>query len=143
MGNFDTVTAITDNIQRALEAEGINFSRAVYEDERTVPASLIPLGRIFYAGETFEYSHGQRPKYAEAEFAVRVILNERDPVDRVRSQQKWAHGIREALTVAALNTGDLSSTRLVSRVTTARVDAQTRGSTSAVVCRTLVRYREV
>ena len=65
MANIDTVKSITDNLQTVLEGQGVRFSRKTFEDEKNIPASLIPFGEIFYQGENFEYTHGQKPEYAE------------------------------------------------------------------------------
>ena len=141
MGNFETVRAITDNIRDVLKAEGMHFPRTNQEDEKNIPASLIPLGAVSYTGEAFEYTHGQRPGYMEAGFAVKVLLNERDPVVMTRQQQTWIHRIREALTVDALNTGYLASNKLVSRVTTDSVDVEDKAGKAVLTCRLRVRYR--
>lgn len=142
MGNFDTVTSITENMQRALMAEGVRFPLKTFEDERSIPASLFPFGELFYAGEAFEQTHGERPGYVEAAFLVKVVLNAVDPAGAVRSQQDWVHRVRGALTTEALNTGGLSSARPVSRVTVDRAEVDNTGSTSSVTLRVEVRYRE-
>lgn len=142
MSNFETVSAITDNILGILKATGINFTRKDFDDRKAVPASLMPLGAVFYTGERFESAHGQRPLYAEAEYNIRVLINGRDAEEIIRELQKWAHTVKEALTVDALNTGDLASTKLVCRVTVARVDSENRDDRSALSLRLLVRYRE-
>lgn len=143
MGNFETVKAITDNLQKILQAEGVKFSRKAYDDEKSIPASLIPFGGIFYQGEDFEYTHGQRPGYAEVVFRLRVVLKERSPAGLMRSQQQWVHAIREALTVNALNVGDLASTKYVSRVVIKGVDIENRENFAFLNYTAAIRYREV
>ncbi|MBI5586815.1 MAG: hypothetical protein HY889_00435 [Deltaproteobacteria bacterium] len=143
MSNFDTVRAITDNILGALKTIGINFTRKAFDDDKTVPASLLPLGVVFYAGERFENTCGQRPCYAEAEYNIKVIINARDPEDQVRELQKRAHSIRELLTVGALNVNELAATKLVSRVSVARIDSENHKDRSSLSLRVVVRYREV
>lgn len=144
MSNFDTIQAITDNIQSVLRGQGIDFIRRTFDDLSLVPASGIPLGEIYYRNETFEYTFGERPKYAAASYLVRVILREPDPVDMMRQQQKWAHIVRDALTVPALNTGALAASQLVSRVITDRVEADNTRSDglSAMNYQVSVQYRE-
>ncbi len=142
MTNIDIVRAITDNMQSGLQKEGVRFSRKTYEDEKNVPASLIPFGEVFYQGETFEYTHGQRPGYVEARFVLKVVLKERDPVDMMREEQGWVHRIRGILTVDALNTGALLSGKLVSRVTFTGVEVMNRDYISVLVYRVSLRYRE-
>ncbi len=141
--SFDTIIAITENIRDLLQAKGIKFSHKAYDDVKSVPASLLPLGQIFYAGEAFESPHGERPSYSEAEFAVKVLILEKDPERAVGEQQRWAHNIREALTVNALNTGALAATKRVSRVNVARADAENhKDNLTSLTCKVFVRYRE-
>ena len=143
MTSLDTVKAITENLERVLEGLGIHFSREVSEDRDRIPASLLPSGQIFYRGETFEYTHGQRPGYALAGFVIRVYLRERDGASAVMEQQRWVHGIREALTVDALNTGDIAAAKPVSRVIISKVETENFKNLSAVLFEVQVRYREV
>ncbi|MBI1913036.1 MAG: hypothetical protein HYS21_13700 [Deltaproteobacteria bacterium] len=142
MSNFETVQAITDNLQSVLKKEGIHFSRHSFESEKNIPASLLPLGQIFYLGESFENKFRERPSYIEAEYAIKVIFAERDPEDMIREQQKWAHKIRGALTAAAINTGPLEFSKYVSRVYIARFDAENNRNLSSLACKALIRYRE-
>ncbi|CAG0933365.1 hypothetical protein PLCT1_02345 [Planctomycetaceae bacterium] len=145
MSNFDTVQAITTNLEKVLRGLGLKFSPTIFDDAKNIPASLIPLGEIFYNRETFEYTHGQKPEYAEAEYALRVTLSYRNPADMMREQQRWVHLIRDGLTVNALNIGDLVTSKLVSRVTTeeAAVENDRSNGIAAISYRTLIRYREV
>jgi len=142
MSNFDTVSAITDNLQEALKKQGVCFSMSGFDDPGAMPASVLPLGRIFYTGESFEYAHGQRPMYAEVEYSVRVTLAHKDTADMMREQQKWTHLVRDAMTIEALNTGALAASRPVSRVMVAGVRAEGDRHTASLVLRTVVRYRE-
>lgn len=146
MSNFDTVAAITDNIQSVLQGLGIKFSVKAFEDNKDVPASLLPYGEIFYTGETFEDIGGERPSYAEADFTLIVIMRERVARDLVRTEQDWTHRIREALTVGALNTGELNASKLVSRVTSPSVGMDKGSGKSGLGIlsyQAKVRYREV
>ncbi|GMR05163.1 MAG: hypothetical protein BMS9Abin23_1106 [Thermodesulfobacteriota bacterium] len=142
MGNSDTVRAITDNIKAVLKSLGIHLSPDIYRDDKNVPASLMPYGHIFYEGEDFEYTNGQRPGYAECSFTIKVLLKERDPSAMVREQQRWVHDIRGALTVNALNAGTLAVTGYVTRVTTRGVDVENSMYLSRLVYSLSVRYRE-
>ena len=143
MGNIDTITAITDNLQNVLKALGINFSREVYEDVDKVPASLLPHGQIFYVREEFEYAHGQKPEYATASFLIRVIIAGQDAQNLIRVQQKWVHLIREGLTVNTLNVGGLVTSKLINLVTTESVDVANQPVKCTLNYRVNVRYREV
>jgi hypothetical protein len=143
MGNFETADAITDNVQLVLEQQGIKYEPEVIEDIDKVADSSLPLGQIFYKGEEFEYTHGQKPQYSEIEFLLRVIFRERDQRQMIRMQQEWAHKIRDSLTVNALNIGKLESSKLVSRVTTTNVDVDNRAVLSVLEYEVLIRYREL
>lgn len=140
--NFVTIKSITDNIQGVLQAQGVKFSRAAFDNEKNIPASLLPFGEIYYIGEDFQYTHGQRPGYAEAGFLVKVVLRDRDSAGLIRSMQKWAHSVRDALTVNAFNAGDLAGSKLVSLVIVERVDVENKGDTAVLVFKVKVRYRE-
>jgi len=142
MSNFDTVSAITDNLQDALKKQGIHFLRSGFDDPGLPPAGSLPLGRITYAGEIFEYAHGQRPMYGEVEYSIKVLLAENDPQQMMCEQQKWTHRVRDAMTIEALNTGALATSCPVSRVIVAGVRAENDRHTASLVLRTIVRYRE-
>ena len=142
MADIDTVKSTTDNLQTVLDGLGIKFSRETFDDLSKIPASLIPFGRIFYLGETFEYTHGQKAEYAEVEFSVQVVLKSRDAVDRIRDQQVWVHKLRDGLTVNALNIADLATSKLISRVTTESVTINNISDLSTLDYTIRVRYRE-
>jgi len=141
--NFATITSITDNIQTVLKGLGLNFTREVYDDPATVPAGILPHGQIFYKSESFENVYNQRASYAEATFSVRVVLRKGDATALIREQQRWVHTVKDALTVNALNIGDLASSKLVSLVTIERAEAEALGdSIGAVTIDGVLRYRE-
>lgn len=144
MSNFDTIDAITDNLEAVLKSVGLNFSRETQTDISAIPAGAFPAGQIFYLGEVFEDIYGERPEYIEATYSIRVIIREADSRQMMRALQVWAHKIRDVLTVSALNIGALSSSRLVSFVRTERaeVEAPTQ-DIGAVSVNVVIRYREV
>lgn len=143
MSNFDTIKSITDNLQSLLKGLGLNFSREIHEDELKIPAGSIPSGQIFYQSETFEDAFNLRPEYIEASFRLRIVLRERNPIDMMREQQKWTHTTKDALTVNALNIGDLITSKLVSLVATERAESETLSADmGAVNIEVIVRYRE-
>lgn len=145
MSNFDTIQAITTNLETVLKGLGAHFDRATYEDDANIPASLLPYGRIFYIGEIFEEISGERPAYIESEFNLWVTIGERDAQKMIREQQRWIHSVRDGLTVNALNIGDLASSKLISRVITdeARMEQGSNEGVSSVVYSVRVRYREL
>ena len=140
--NFATIKSITDNVQSVLQGQGIKFSRSTFEDEKNIPASLLPFGEIYYKGEDFQYTHGQRPGYAEANFLVKVVLQDRDSAGLIRSTQKWMHLLRDALTVNSLNEGDLAGTKLISLAAIEGVDVENKGDMAVLGFKVKVRYRE-
>lgn len=142
MTNFATVTAVTENMETALNKQGLRLLPEICDDARAVPASLLPVGQIYYTGETFECKSGQRPSYSEASFVVRVLLGGSDRQAVNREGQSWVHKAREALTVEALNAGSLADARPVSRVSFTGAEAVNRGGMSKINCRITVRYRE-
>lgn len=142
MSDFETIRAITDNLHEALGKAGIHFSRKAYDDEKSLPASLFPFGRIFYLGEAFEHPHNQRPLYSHAEFRVTVQLLLPDQAEMMAEQQRWVHLIRGALTIEALNVNGLSSSRLVSRVNIPKIEVENQKNRSSIQCRASIRYRE-
>ena len=144
MGDFDTVKSITDNLQRILDKQGIKFDREIFDDINKIEGSKLPVGQIFYQSPIFEYSHGQKPEYADLEFQVRVVFKDRSATDSIRDEQEWVQRIRESVTINALNVGDLASSLLVSKVTTEEVEVEHPGDGVGVLNYTLnVRYREL
>ncbi len=79
--------------------------------------------------------------YAEAAFTISVSLRNRDLKTMTKDEQMWAHRIREALTVNALNTGRLASLQSVSRVQTRSVKVERKGHISRLYYSLVVRYR--
>ncbi len=143
MGNFDTVGFVTDNLQSVLKAEGIHFARKAYDDVKSIPSSMMPFGEVYYAAEIFPNTHGERPSYSESEFLVRVAFGRRDPASMVREQQRWVHRVRGVVTVNALNSGSLSTSKLVSRVDLKSINFENKNSGSHMSIRIGVRYREL
>ncbi|MBW7957849.1 MAG: hypothetical protein H3C68_08165 [Deltaproteobacteria bacterium] len=141
MTGYEIVAALTDNIEATLRALGINFNRKSFELQEGIPAGLLPLGEIFYAGESFEQSLGQGPGYAEAGFLLKVIMSPGEPSVVIREEQKIIHAIRDGLTVDALNTRALSEAKSVSGVRIERAEVTGRSSRPEVRVRASVRYR--
>lgn len=143
MGNFATVQAITTNLQTILKAQGANFSLAIHETDN-VPASLLPLGEVMYEGETFEDTFNQRPSYVDVRWTLRVVLREKTQDSLARELQRWTERIRTAITVDALNTGDLAASLLVSRaeLRETRVEPTKDAAMKALLAEVVIRYRE-
>lgn len=144
MSNFDTLDAITNNLESVLKALGIQFASETFEDVAAISASLIPLGQVFFDDLDFEYTFGQKPEYVEAGFTLRVVLQDRNPRMLTRAEQNWAHQIRSALTINALNIGALAASKLVSKVNHDSVSVDHGKPQYGVLnYKVKVRYREV
>ncbi|HEY4706309.1 MAG TPA: hypothetical protein VII64_02545 [Thermodesulfobacteriota bacterium] len=142
MTGFETIGAITNNIEEALRGLGFKFTRKAIEGEESIPAGLLPLARIYYLGERFEDGFGERPLYVDAGFLVRVSFASKEITQLVMEQQRAAHQIREALTIDALNSGALSETKNVSRVAIEECAVRNRGGIPELEMKVAVRYRE-
>ena len=140
--NFTTIKSITDNLQSVLLAIGIKFSRKAFEDAGSIPLSLLPFGEIYYKGESFEYTHGQRSGYAEANYLIKVITQGHDNTELVRTAQKWVHGVRDSITINALNIGELATSKLVSWVNMESVEIVYTAEYGTIDYVIKIRYRE-
>lgn len=143
MSSSLTIGAITENMLEVLGRQGLFFLKKANDDKADIPASLLPAGQLFYKGEVFDATYGQRPTYVEARYLLKVIMREGSPDALIREQQRWCHMIRDALTVEALNINGLSASRLVSRVAVDAFEAHSRKDLSHLACNVTVRYREV
>ncbi len=145
MSNYETITAITDNLEAVLKGLGVNFTRTVYEDMASIPTSLLPLGEIIYNRESFEHPSGMKSGYCEAGFRLKVTLKENNPRDMQLAQMYWIHKIRDRITVNALNIGSLASSKLVSTIITesARPENVHYEAVAAIIYEIKIRYREV
>lgn len=140
--NYTTIKSLTENIRSVLLAQGIKFSNSTYEDEKSIPLALLPFGEIFYRGEDFEHTNGQKAGYAIANFSIKVTAQDRSNIERVKSVQKWVHAVRDALTVNALNIVDLSASKLVSLVNTENAEITYNAEYATITHSTKIRYRE-
>lgn len=112
MANSDTVKAITANLTAILEGLGFKI-----EDLSVDPSmSSTPICVVLYEGEDFGASHGEKPDYNEIKYALRINLSDKYPSTTRDKIADWCHRVRQNVSVAALNTGALASSLLVSRV---------------------------
>ena len=142
MSNYQIVSSITENLRQLLQSEGIKFSTQLYDDEASIPMSLIPFGRILYKGESFEHSFGLKPGYVEAEFLLSVILSGSDELRLMDEAQLWTHRLREAVTVSAINVAGLSTSMPVSNAAISKVVIERRGKLLLLDGLITIRYRE-
>lgn len=138
--SFENIKTITENMRAALESLGLKFAVGAVDKDKAA-ASMLPAGRISYEGESFEPTHGERPGYSEAEFGITVEIRGGDPAEAVAEEQRWAHAVRGALTVDALNAGGLAATKRVSRVRVPKASVASGKESVSVIIKALVRYR--
>lgn len=141
VANDQIALEITENMRQVLKKEGIRFDKAFF-DEKNMPSSALPFGRIIYRGEAFEHSHGQKPGFAELKYLIKVHLADRDQDEAMNESQKWVHRLRGALTIDALNTGSLAQIKSVSRVDFRNAAVSSGKNSMDVECDLAVRYRE-
>jgi len=139
---YETVAAITGNIETALKGEGLNVARKTLDLKGSVPAGMMPLAQVLFKGEIFENTFGERPSRAEASFSVRITIPERPERTDAREEQMWAHRARAALTEEALNGGVLVSSRPVSKVLLEGFEVESNGGFSSIKMELKARYRE-
>lgn len=102
--NAPTVNSITDNLIAILEG----LSGFTFEKDK-VDQKIHTWVQLNIAADREEESHGQGPMYLEQDYEIVAVKEIDDKTDlRITATQvKWT--IKEAITVAALNTGDLAS----------------------------------
>jgi len=141
VNRFETINAITENLRGLLEKEGLYVERDNFGEDKNAPAGLFPSAQLYYEGEDFEYTHGQRAGYAEATFRVRLLLRKRDVQEMIAEEQRWTHRIRDAISVNALNMGAVAASTPVSRVETRSVKVERKGQVSRLDYVLVIRYR--
>lgn len=116
MSALDTVKAITTNLE-AIITSTLAWQLEDASGGKGTPSA--PLVNILYAGEAPEDIFNERPSYIEVDFTLLISFTGTDsylPAQARIDQQTNAHAIRSAVTVALLNVGDLSASKLVSFV---------------------------
>ena len=109
--NAATVNSITDNIVAIIEA----LPKYLFESD-SIDQKINTWVKLNIGGDTEDENHGEGPLYIEQRYqllAQRQIENKND--FRTKSAQiKW--DLKEAITVTALNIGDLEASKLISLV---------------------------
>lgn len=139
---YETIAAITANIEAALKGEGLNVTRRALDSSGSLPAGLMPLAQVSYNGESFESPFGERPSYSEAAFSIKIILPEQPDSPAMTDEQAWAHQAREAVTCCALNGGELALAKPVASVRIPGISVDRGGGFSKISMDVKVRYRE-
>lgn len=139
---YETISAITGNIEAVLKNEGLNVTRKALDSSGSLSAGLMPLAQVSYYGESFESPFGERPSYSEASFTIKIILPEQPDCPALTDEQMWAHQARQALTDSALNSGELALARAVTGVRIPGFSVESNGGFSKISMDVKVRYRE-
>lgn len=139
---YETISAITGNIEAALKNEGLNVIRKALDSNGSLPAGLMPLAQVTYNGESFESPFGERPSYSEASFTIEIILPEQPECRAMTDEQMWAHQARQAMTDDSLNSGELASAKPVAGVKIPGFSVESTGGFSKISMDVKVRYRE-
>lgn len=139
---YETISAMTDNIEAALKAEGFSVTRRALDDSRSLAAGMMPLAQVLYKGESFESPFGERPGYSEARFTIKIVLPAQDGSQAIAEEQRLAHMARNALTESALNAGGLAAARPVTGVKIPGFDIENNGGFSKISIDVNARYRE-
>ena len=139
---YETLAAITENMERALKAEGLNVVRKTLDLRGSLPAGMMPLAQVCFTGESFEDTFGERPSRTEAAFSLKIIIPERPDSQEAREEQMWAHRARGALSEEALNAGALAASKPVLKVILHGFEVESGGGFSRITMEVKARYRE-
>lgn len=139
---YETISAITGNIESVLASEGLNVTRKALDSNGSLPAGLMPLAQVSYNGESFESTFGERPCYSEASFTIKIILPEQPDCTAQPEEQMWAHRSKDAITAAALNSGQLAVAKPVAAVMIPGFRTESAGGFSKISIEVKIRYRE-
>lgn len=139
---YETVSAITDNIEAALKAAGLNVIRKALDVSMSLSAGMMPVAQVVYNGESFESPFGERPAYSDARFTIKLIMPDQDSPLALIEEQRLAHQARQALTESALNSGALSAAKPVTGVKIQGFDVETSGGFKKISMDVNARYRE-
>lgn len=138
--NLATKNAILENL-RAIISTTIGYqleSLSADPDVDTTPHAVIKK-----ESEVFEETSGQRPKYSELNYNVIVTSNHLAKLDRDNKGDEIVDSIRTEVTINDLNVGDLSVSKLVSKVLH-DPDVDVHNDTLITVnYRLTIRYREL
>ena len=139
MASSDTIKAITANLTAILDGLGFKI-----EDLSTDPSmSSSPVCVVLHNGEDFGAGHGERPLYNEIRYSLEVRFSDKYPTTSRDKIAEWAHKIRDAVKVAALNTGSLAASKLVSWVDHEGYEVEYAPPVTQIEYRLRVRYREI
>ncbi len=141
MGNIVTEKAITTNIESILTSSPLDL---VLHDLSADPKGIVkPAAMLLYEGGEAADNFGEAPTYIESAYTVKIGVNNSDPADRRALEQEIVHKLRAAFADAStLNIGDLSSSKLVTRITHGEWEVDREPPVSFVTYPLTIRWRE-
>ena len=109
--NAATIKSITANLITILSALG----KFTFESDKISP-EINTWVQVNIGDDEEETNHGEGPMYINQTFEIVAQRQIKDKIDHRSSGSEIKWDIKEAITVAALNVGDLASSILVLRV---------------------------
>lgn len=146
MSTADTLSAIYDNLKTIIGGiVDVNTSREVMNAFRDDSADVKlggPIAVVLYAGSEFDNSLGYRPKYDTGAFPVIIKFSEPDVSAALKKQMQIIHDIKAAVTVDALNVGELAVAKHISRIEALPPDIRYMPPKNIIQMVFNIRYRE-
>jgi len=140
---IDTVKAVTANLEAII---GTTLSWSLEDSSGGQGTVAAPLVNIFYDGEQPEDIFNERASYIEVDYTLQISFSgtgNYTPQQARIDQQTKAHAVRDAVTVALLNVGDLSDSKMVSFVSHGKWEVDySKPPLSIITYLITVRYRE-
>ena len=109
--NAATVNSINDNITAILDA----FDLYKFEKDSVGP-KVNTWVQLNHGADTEDENHGEGPMYIEQRFEIVAVREIEDKSDHRTKGAEIKWDIKEAITVATLNVGDLEVSKLISRI---------------------------
>ena len=136
--NEETVDAIIENIEQILTGLGFPI-----EDLSGDSYMSSPWAQVHYNGEDFENEYSQRPEYNQVNLVLFMQFQSNTPALSRGLQVKTLHDLRDAITVATVNVGDLRDSKLVTFVQHTGGTVDYNAPITAISYALAVQYREV
>jgi hypothetical protein len=144
MATKDTVLAIYTNLLSIITSLGgvNNKLREIVNGKEVAPMLGGPQYTVSYKGSDFENSIGERPSYDNSTFEVGIKFTDATVSGITQKAIAAIHGVKEAVTVPALNVGSLVTSKLVSRVSISKAEVAQDGANVTATVSISIRYRE-
>ncbi len=136
MTTTNTVDAIITNSEAILSAMALNLEALPSDSIETTPAAYLD-----YDTEDFDDNFQERPLYNTVNFVIRIRAKGGTANEDRDIKRTWTHLLKGAFTVAALNVGDLSASKLVARINHDGVNLGKEGEAVTIDYEMGVKYR--